>query len=835
MRTHLGRAASAAVVVGVLGVIGSGCLTRPVATNQPTLKTNFTAVVRQAAIDKVDILFAIDNSASMGDKQLLLAQAVPDLVNRLVTPNCVDDNGIPNGQTTTDGKCAQGKAEFQPVHDMHLGIVTSSLGSRGADECDDNAPSPFGPGTTLHNNDDGKLINRGSTVTGTTIDIAEHTAPDTGPSNYLSWLPDVDANKGKDPNVVSAGAPPVKVLTKLIADFQEGVAGVHEYGCGLEAQLESFYRFLIQPDPYAQVIPDPKDSKGQRRTLDGVNGAILKQRHDFLRPDSLVAVIMLTDEDDSAHDPRAVGGQGWAYSAKRFPGSVGGGAARGTSGCDNVQTVNTQTCTSCGFSGHSGDPNCQKPGDIDSSTNQAQPGYYTLAEDPLNVRYFHMRQRYGVDPQFPVNRYVNGLHSYSVPSREVPVDPKDPSKGTTGELYNGAGTDNVPNNTYKAINNCTNPLFAQNLPTDPGVELCKLTRGPRTNDLVFFALIGGVPWQLLTDQGAKGQPFKDKLTRDDWVKIVGNDPENYDYTGQDIHMVQSITPRAGLPDPKAADTADAMNGREWDTKGSDLQYACVFDLPAQKNCTDPKFQGACDCTAAGPNPPLCNGQTQTRGKAYPTIRELTVARNLGDQGIVASLCPRSLDVNSPDYGYRPAVKAIVDRLKNALANQCLPQHLTPGACGDVPCLILETLSTPGVACTSIPGLTDPDPQVLAKFREQQKADQGDIHGDAGPGFVDETKLPVCQVTQLIKPGNYPGTCGGNKALQPITDFPEASGCGGSAEAGWCYVEGKAAGTCAQAILFSPTGNPQVGAKISLQCIEASSAGSTGTGGGDAGP
>src|SRR5215813_11149710 len=79
-------------IVGVAGVAGAGCITRPVVSAAPTTKTNFTAVVRQAAIDKVDILFAIDNSASMGDKQLLLAQAVPDLLTRLLTPNCVDDN-----------------------------------------------------------------------------------------------------------------------------------------------------------------------------------------------------------------------------------------------------------------------------------------------------------------------------------------------------------------------------------------------------------------------------------------------------------------------------------------------------------------------------------------------------------------------------------------------------------------------------------------------------------------------------------------------------------------------------------------------------------------------
>ena len=50
------------------GVVATGCLTRPVVSESPTTKTSFAAQVKQQSIDKVDLLFAIDNSASMGDK-----------------------------------------------------------------------------------------------------------------------------------------------------------------------------------------------------------------------------------------------------------------------------------------------------------------------------------------------------------------------------------------------------------------------------------------------------------------------------------------------------------------------------------------------------------------------------------------------------------------------------------------------------------------------------------------------------------------------------------------------------------------------------------------------
>jgi len=71
-----------------------------------------------------------------------------------------------------------------------------------------------------------------------------------------------------------------------------------------------------------------------------------------------------------------------------------------------------------------------------------------------------------------------------------------------------------------------------------------------------------------------------------------------------------------------------------------------------------------------PLPPLCDAATRTtqvRGKAYPGIRQLAVAKDLGAQGVVASVCPRTLDATSPDYGYRPAVRALIDRARKNLA------------------------------------------------------------------------------------------------------------------------------------------------------------------------
>ena len=63
--------------------------------------------VRQVMVDKVDLLLVVDNSAGMADKQQLLAEAVPLLVHRLVTPICVDEEGRPTGGHNQDATARQ--------------------------------------------------------------------------------------------------------------------------------------------------------------------------------------------------------------------------------------------------------------------------------------------------------------------------------------------------------------------------------------------------------------------------------------------------------------------------------------------------------------------------------------------------------------------------------------------------------------------------------------------------------------------------------------------------------------------------------------------------------
>jgi hypothetical protein len=645
------------------------------------------AIPQDAALpppDKLDLVFAIDNSRSMADKQALLAETIPDLVSRLLTPRCLVTASPDQVQPRlADGSCPSGTtSEIIPVTNLHVGIVTSSLGGGGAEQAGGSpicAPSSLDPifnKYNSHNDDKGHLINRKRPTTanasGVEDSVADANAIDGSGGNFLAWLPNITSNKNAPkPNVTALTDAPT-----VTADFQALVTGAGEYGCGLEAQLESWYRFLVQPDPYDAITMTP--DAPPKATLTGTDATLLKQRHDFLRPDSVVVIVQLTDEEDSWSDPLAVGGRGWVTRSTTFPNSPTNLMPLGTSACNapidpnNPTTTgpNDPNCVSCGFAGNmpngkpiSGDPNCM----IACGANCT--GYYTASQDSLNVRYTNdAKRRYGIDFQFPVQRYVDGLTSNKVPDRN-------------GEHPNGAGS-------YKGTKNCTNPLFAASLPTDGGGDLCNLPLGPRTKDMIFYVHVGGVPWQLLTD--AQGNT-KSTLTDQDWQTMLGRNPDNYDITGIDPHMIETTLPRtsanasqipylAGSLSPVASpDNADPMNGREWNTAksplGLDLQYACIFDLPTPKECTDPVNAPSCDCVASATDadgPPLCadgakTRSKQVRGKAYPTIRELRVAKALGNQGIVGSICARSTDKNSPYYGYRSTVDQLLHRLRGVIA------------------------------------------------------------------------------------------------------------------------------------------------------------------------
>jgi hypothetical protein len=308
-------------------------------------------------------------------------------------------------------------------------------------------------------------------------------------------------------------------------------------------------------------------------------------------------------------------------------------------------------CASCGEATPSGctpDPSCT-----------SSPSY-TNADENIAIRALGLtthKVRYGIEFMYPPSRYVAALSSTTLPGAE-----------------GGA----VPN-----------PLFA----------------GGRSPKSVFYATISGVPWQLIARQ-KNGQPdlvngvsdldpsqvggFKSfaELSEKDsqgntfWDDIAGT-PETY-VAPLSPFMQESTVPRSGtdpitgiaISAPASPNGTNPINGHEWNiqTPPGDVQYSCILPAPTPIDCT--QLGAICDCPpTTGLDNPLCspnpndsmNPTLQTSLAAYPALKHLAIAKGLGAQGIVASICPAELtDPSSADYGYLPAAQTIVQQAGLAL-------------------------------------------------------------------------------------------------------------------------------------------------------------------------
>jgi hypothetical protein len=552
--------------------------------------------------DKIDLLFMIDSSGSMADKQEILALAIPDMVKRLTNPLCIDASGkpLPNSPPNPTDACPSGsKREFSPTQDMHIGVISSSLGGHGSQRACGNPRYVFA-------NDQAHLLQRGAQ--GETYENL----------GFLAW----DPGQTKQP----AGETDPNKLEDLVRRI---VRGVGETGCGFEASLEAWYHFLIDPEPWLSVElePCPNSQSEDCAVLRGVDEYLLEQRKNFLRPDSLVAVIMLSDENDcSVID----GGRAWrVVDLVAIP--------RATTVCDTNPL--DACCRSCadttqiaGCAPPADDPECQK-------------GPYTPDENGFGIHCYEQKRRFGVDYLYPIERYVRGMTEEQVPARN-------------GKLVQ-------------------NPLFA---PNEDGET--------RHHNLVVLAGIVGVPWQDLARDPKDQENLEYKTARElreqgIWDIVVG-DPTEY-RPALDPLMHESVPERTGvnpitldplMPSSATSPTANPINGHEFtiDTRmgrGFELQYACIFPLITPRNC----IGQVCDCHPLYPGGkrPLCQAEDgsydtiQYRAKAYPGLRQLAVLKGLGDNAIAASICARNVtDPSRPDYGYRPALSALLDRLRAGL-------------------------------------------------------------------------------------------------------------------------------------------------------------------------
>jgi hypothetical protein len=324
------------------------------------------------------------------------------------------------------------------------------------------------------------------------------------------------------------------------------------------------------------------------------------------------------------------------------------------------------------------------------------------------------------------NNCTNPLFAASLPSAaDVPdATSVNPSEISTTLCDLPAGTTrNAGDVFYAHIGGVPHQL----LQSTPGDGTCPA--GSAAADCPQKAALASADWvKILGASAAAYTPAADGTFPTVAYDYTGIDPHMIESMSPRNDLPAAQTPAANpatstLSGPSFSGTAiapDPINGREWTTTGLgaanaatfqythvlpvDLEYACIFQLPVkqQRDCAtlNPStIEGnSCDCaanwqsgSARAPNnppdqvPPIC-GQTSSDGttivsavsdytvqvaaKAYPTIRELTLANMMGYQGVVSSLCPIHTEDNAagndPLYGYRPAMDALVNRLKVGL-------------------------------------------------------------------------------------------------------------------------------------------------------------------------
>jgi len=578
---------------------------------------------------KLDLLFMVDNSIGMRDAQEILARSVGALLERLANPICVDGAGREFAPPAAGADCPTGqRRQFEPFSDLHVGFVSSSLGDAGANvACPPEGFAPYVPERV----DGAHLLGslpRGQSAGGNA-------------QGFLEW------------HAGQAG------FDQLSAGARRMLSAAGEHGCGWEHSLESWYRFLVDPVPYRNlervVCPGsvssslncvrPAVGPDDRILLDET---LLTQRQAFLRPDSTLAIVMLTDENDCSLQ---VGNQTWVVVNIEDTRPM----FRASSICE--QDPNDRCCYICPLlppDGCAVDPVCTADA---NNINRLPP-----ERDGQNLRCFDQKRRFGLDFLYPTQRYVNALTQPTLCWNALDLATTDCALADIRDngLFAGgrrpeqivlAGLLGVPWQALAASGDgAGNPLPLNELRFKSGAQL------RASGDTTWAQILGspGVPFRAATDN----QPEVASVPR-----VAPTLPQ----------MVESELPRAGIL------SGNALNGRDYSTVSpsgvapDDLEYACLFPLTTARDCAalDPNRDN-CACYAGDNQRPLCEqtpgvstaGTTQYWGGAKPATRQLQVLKALGDNAVVTSLCARNtVDPNQSDFGYRPALGSLLERLQ----------------------------------------------------------------------------------------------------------------------------------------------------------------------------
>jgi hypothetical protein len=239
-----------------LVLIAVGCLQRDLAPLVPCTSSTVLQEIQVTNVDKIDFLFVVDNSGSMQEEQAQLESQIPKLIELLASGDQNDD----------------GTQDFPPVKDLRIGVITTDMGMGEYAKMDFGC-SQFGEDGILRKSVGYKDFNTGKNE----ISIARCAGADGYgvDASFVSYIPE------------NMSETPVEFADKVTC-----IAVTGGGGCGFEHQLEAPLKALT---PAATVLEPPF------RGMTSGNG----DENNFLRPDSLLVVLLITDEEDcSAADDK---------------------------------------------------------------------------------------------------------------------------------------------------------------------------------------------------------------------------------------------------------------------------------------------------------------------------------------------------------------------------------------------------------------------------------------------------------------------------------------------------------------------------------------------------
>jgi len=494
--------------------------------------------------------------------------------------------------------------------------------------------------------------------------------------DFLKWEPGVSADE-------------------LNAHFRELVVGAGEEGCGFEAPLEAWYRFLVDPEPATGItrVPCPGEVGGTNCIEpQGVDETILSQRAAFLRPDSLLAIVQLTDEDDCSLNQSGMGH--WAVSE-----NILGAEGIPVASSECATNPNSECCHSCVY---------ERP-----SQCQGDGGCAGVPRAPTPTRHhcWDHKRRFGAEYTYPTTRYSDAL--------------------TKKTLKNHAGEE------------FENPLLAHR---DRSFVFLSGIVGVPWQDLAVDIASPDLGYMTASELTAVGR----------WQWMLGvpeGQPEgSAPIPPTDPFMIQSVEIRHGRHPLTGDDPSqpNSINGQ--DRESGTLQNACMFPRLEERDCSQVPASLYCECTNADAEEnPACRGTVQTHATAQPSTRLLQVLKEFSDEqvpeakdnAIAASICAMQLDdPDSSSYGYTPAILALIERLKSKLKGACLSRELDVAEDGTVPCRVVQAIprgDAAGCPCEEVPNSE-------RSIYSHQVADLCD-----GPSCEDG--YCYCDLPQLNSPGN----------------------------------------------------------------------------------